>query len=186
MLGEYWATMAGVQGSPRPRWGAEAMPCWGVQGRRSPLGPKRIWVFGDQFVASQCTEIMKNIFVCVCFEASEPTIHYFLHHTDQFLKLPTYNQTAQVTKFIDFLWNTLKAMYAWAMIYQTIRAEMTVLPVFHRKLWTVYQLWKKPLESVVLAKTATAQFQNKTWPSYDWHVCSCRPPGCRIHPYAVQ
>ena len=52
--------MAGVQGLPRPRLGAGATPRWGGPGGQSPPGQKRIWVFGDQFAASQCTEVVKH------------------------------------------------------------------------------------------------------------------------------
>ena len=45
--------------------------------------------YGDQFAASQCTEIVKIFFFfCLEVEASEPTYHYFLFHTNHFLKLP--------------------------------------------------------------------------------------------------
>lgn len=38
-----------------------------------------------------------------CFlETSESTFHDFPYHTNQFIKLPTHNQSAKVTKFIKF------------------------------------------------------------------------------------
>ena len=78
--------MAGVQGLPRPRWGSGAMPRWGVQGGKAPWSKTNLgFFFGDQFAASQCTEIVKTIF-CFCLEVetSESTFHYFLCHTNQF------------------------------------------------------------------------------------------------------
>ena len=47
------------------------------------------------------------------------------------------------------------------MIYQTIRAEMAVLPP---KVMNSLSIMKKPLESAVLANTVSvaAQFQKKT------------------------
>ena len=86
-------------GSTKPKWpesrgrlgpgGVQGQtPCWGVKGL-SPLAENKFGYFGDQFVASQCTEIMKKKFFFF-FEASKPTFHYFLQHTNQFFKLPTY------------------------------------------------------------------------------------------------
>ena len=54
--------MAGVQGLPRPRWGAGAMPRWGGPGGLSPPAENKFVYFGDQFAASQCTEIVKTFF----------------------------------------------------------------------------------------------------------------------------
>ena len=102
--------MAGVQGPPRPWWGTEAMPCWGVQGGKVPTAENKFGYFGNQSVACQCTEIAKN--TVFCLEASEPTFHCFLYHANQFLKLQTYNQTAKVTKLNNFLWNTSKSTCA--------------------------------------------------------------------------
>ena len=67
--------MAGVQGLPRPRLGAGATPRWGGPGGQSPPGQKRIWVFGDQFAASQCTEIVKTIFF-FCLEVEDQNQHF--------------------------------------------------------------------------------------------------------------
>ena len=48
-------------GPPRPRWGAGAMPRWGVQGGAE----NEFGYFGDQFAAPQCTEIVKTILLFV-------------------------------------------------------------------------------------------------------------------------
>ena len=53
--------MAGVQGPPRPWWGAGATPRWGVQGGETPQAENEFGYFGDQFAASQSTEIVKTI-----------------------------------------------------------------------------------------------------------------------------
>ena len=75
-----------------------------------PPAENEFGLFWKPVVASQCTEIVKNFFLFLPW-TSEPTFRNFLHHTcNKFLKLPTYNQTAKVTKFINFLWNTLKSM----------------------------------------------------------------------------
>ena len=55
-------------------------PAGGSRGQ-SPPAENDFGYFGDQFAASQCTEIVKTIFFCLEVEASEPTFHYFLYHT---------------------------------------------------------------------------------------------------------
>ena len=120
--------MAGVQGLTRPRWGAGATFHWGGLWGRSPPAENESGYFGDQFAVPQCTEIVKTIFF-FCLEVEDQNQHFITFSNIQIFKTTNiYNQTAKVTNLINFLWNTLKSTCAWAMIYQTIRAEMTVLP----------------------------------------------------------
>ena len=94
------------QGPPRPWWGAGAMPCWRVQGGTAPppLLPaeNKFWHFGDQFVASQSTEIY------ILYPLKHQNQHFItsLSYQPIFKTTNIYNQAAKVTKFTDFLWNT--------------------------------------------------------------------------------
>ena len=74
------------------------------------------------------------------------------HQNQHFITFPIIPtiQTAKLAKFINFLSNTFNSMCAWAMIYQTIRAEnrgnssSTNWPKVMSFLWTVYEKasWK--------------------------------------------
>ena len=118
------------------KYSGSTEPKWPGSRGANPPSRKRIWVFRRPVCCLSVHRNCEKLFCCFvfCLQASEPTFHYFLHHINQFLKLPTYNQAAKVTNFSNFLWNSLRSTCAWAMIYQTIRAEMTVIPVFHQKL----------------------------------------------------
>ena len=83
-------------GSAEPKWpgsrgrlgpsGVQGQCPAGGPGGQSPLAEIKFGYFGDQFAASQCTEIVKTIFFCFGLEVetSESTFHYFLCHTNQF------------------------------------------------------------------------------------------------------
>ena len=155
VLGEYWASMAGVQGPPRPWWGAGANTLLGGQGAKPP-GWKQIWVFWRPVC---CLPVHRN--------HEKKNSSFSLKHQNQhfitFSITPTnflnyqhinYYQTAKVIKCITFLWNTFQSTRAWATIYRTIRADSS--SSFPPKGMNSISIMKKPLESAVLANIVTA------------------------------
>ena len=149
-LGSTEPKWLGFRGRLGPGWAQGERPAGGSTGVK-PRGRKRIWVFWRPIC---CLSVHRNCEKHCFFALKHQNKHFITFSiTPTYFENYQHGHMAKVTKFINIFWDTVKSMCTWATIYQTIRAEMTVLPP---KVMNSLSIIKKPLESAVVANTVTA------------------------------